>query len=74
MSLNVDGVNADRGEMSKTRGEMKVVLSGCSQLGTELPAEILSPGSGSALARQAGGSLVAIAQLGNLGEESQKAK
>lgn len=40
----------------------------------ELPAEILSPESGAALARQAGGSLVAIAQLGSLGEENQKAK
>jgi len=53
---------------------MKAELSGCRHPGMELPTEVLSPGRGTAVARQAGGSLVAIALLGSLGEESQKEK
>lgn len=73
MSLNVDGINADRGELDKTWVEMKAGPSGCSHPAMELPAEGWSPGSRTAFARQTGGSLVAIAQLGSRGEETQKA-
>lgn len=50
---------------------MKAAL--CSHLGMELPAVVPSPGIWTVLARQAGGGLVAVAQLGSLGEGSQKA-
>lgn len=70
--MSVGGVNAEVSEIAKTRGAIKARLLGCISLEMELPAGVSDPGSGAVLARLAGGGLVVIAQLGSLGEESQK--